>query len=68
MKEKLNQSKRLSKLKEQGFQTSNNVLKITEVVWVKRFQTHSRISDSIILYTLDHQEINLITKLGYEQY
>jgi len=48
---KLNQSKRVAKLKEQGFQTSNNVVRSQKSGMGKRFQTHTRLADSIILYT-----------------
>ena len=48
---KLNQSKRVSKLKEQGFQSSNNVVRSQMSGMGKRFQTHTRLADSVILYT-----------------
>tara|TARA_E500000318_G_scaffold109483_1_gene122533 strand:+ start:19 stop:1134 length:1116 start_codon:yes stop_codon:yes gene_type:complete len=49
---KLDQSKRLAKLKAQGFQTSDNIVRSQTSGMANRFQTHfSNISDSIILYT-----------------
>jgi len=62
---KLNQSKRVAKLKEQGFQTSNNVVRTQMSGMGKRFQTHSRLADSIILYT-PPSGTKFDYKVGYE--
>ena len=62
---KLNQSKRVSKLKEQGFQTSNNVVRSQKSGMGKRFQTHTRLADSIILYTPSSGN-KFDYKVGYE--
>ena len=48
---KLDQSKRVARLKEQGFQTSNSVVRSQMSGLGKRFQTHTRLADSIVLYT-----------------
>ena len=48
---KLDQSKRLARLKAQGFQTSDNIIRSQQSGIATSFQTHSRLADSIILYT-----------------
>tara|TARA_A100001515_G_scaffold141023_1_gene137431 strand:+ start:1779 stop:2909 length:1131 start_codon:yes stop_codon:yes gene_type:complete len=48
---KLGQGKRIAKLKEQGFQTSSDVVRKQKSGMAQHFQTHSRLADSIILYT-----------------
>ena len=62
---KLNQSKRLSKLKEQGFQTSNNVVRKQKSGMAQHFDTHTRLADSIILYT-PPTGTKFDYKVGYE--
>jgi hypothetical protein len=48
---KLDQSKRLARLKAQGFQTSNNIVRSQQSGIATSFNTHTRLADSIILYT-----------------
>jgi len=48
---KLDQSKRLARLKAQGFQTSNNIVRSQQSGIATSFDTHTRLADSIILYT-----------------
>jgi len=48
---KLDQSKRIDKLKAQGFQSSNQVVRNQQSGINSIIQTHSRLADSIILYT-----------------
>ena len=65
MKEKLNRTKRLNKLKEQGFQTGDKILRETSSNMDKQ-GTHTRISDSIILYTHHQSENKFDYTVGYE--
>ena len=62
---KLNQSKRLAKLKAQGFQTSDNIVRSQQTGISTTFNTHSRLSDSIILYT-PSTGTKFDYKVGYE--
>ena len=62
---KLNQSKRLAKLKAQGFQTSDNIVRSQQTGISTSFNTHSRLSDSIILYT-PSTGTKFDYKVGYE--
>ena len=48
---KLNQSKRLDRLKAQGFQSSDNIVRNQQTGMSTNSNTHSRLADSIILYT-----------------
>jgi len=48
---KLDQSKRVDRLKAQGFQTSNQVVRSQQSGINSIIKTHSRLADSIILYT-----------------
>jgi len=48
---KLDQSKRLARLKAQGFQTSDNIVRSQQSGIATSFDTHTRLADSIILYT-----------------
>ena len=48
---KLDQSKRLAKLKAQGFQSSDSIVRSQQSGISTSFNTHSRLSDSIVLYT-----------------
>lgn len=62
---KLDQSKRLAKLKVQGFQTSNNIVRSQQSGISTSFNTHSRLADSIILYT-PTTGAKFDYKVGYE--
>ena len=62
---KLNQSKRIARLKAQGFQTSDNIVRNQQTGMSTSFNTHSRLADSIILYT-PSQGTKFDYKVGYE--
>lgn len=62
---KLNREKRLSKLKEQGFQSDNNVVRSQQTGMAKHFNTHSRLADSVVLYT-PSTGTKFDYKVGYE--
>ena len=48
---KLNKDKRIAKLNAQGFQSSTNLVRSQKSGMATNFQTHSRLADSIILYS-----------------
>ncbi len=62
---KLDQGKRLARLKAQGFQTHDNVVRSqTSGMATTRFNTHTRLADSIVLYT--PPAVKFDYKVGYE--
>ena len=62
---KLDQSKRIARLKAQGFQTSDNIVRNQQTGMSTNFNTHSRLADSIILYT-PTTGTKFDYKVGYE--
>jgi hypothetical protein len=62
---KLDQSKRVARLKAQGFQSSDSVVRSQQTGVSTSFNTHSRLADSIILYT-PTTGTKFDYKVGYE--